>query len=165
MVQTKEDLESWYENEDPWFYRTTIDDHVRREIIIGILKTVCGFSERALDLGAGEGFITEKLPAADISAYDISSTALTRLSPGIRRCESPAGIYGLVVATGVLYQQYDWRLLTDLMHKHASEFILTCSIKEWEVPEAISRIPGKEIFMAEFPYRNEYVQKLRVFHI
>ena len=63
--QTKQELEDWYKKNDPWSYKTTNDDIIRKEKILSLLENY----NTALDIGCGEGFITTDLPA------NISSTA------------------------------------------------------------------------------------------
>lgn len=163
-MTTKEGLEDWYKTPDPWEYRITPDDQTRRQHIIYALLSLGGSFSRALDLGAGEGWITEALPAAVKHAYELSDIAASRLPPGVDRVLSPKDKYGLVVATGVLYEHYDWELFTDLIKTHASKIVLTCSIEAWESRSAIQQIPGQQIFQMIFPYR-QYWQKLRVFDV
>ena len=62
-MQTKQELENWYEQEDPWDYTITEDDIYRTHFYLTVLEDLDGTYERALDIGAGEGFITKDLPA------------------------------------------------------------------------------------------------------
>jgi hypothetical protein len=163
--QQKEQLEDWYDKEDPWKYTTTADDHARKDRIISVLKV---FREnyqpfaRALDLGAGEGWLTKDLPALVKHGYEISDKAASRFTDRVeRKCE---GTYDLVIATGVLYTHYDWWSLVKLITLHASRIVLTCNIKDWENSTAIGLIPGRQVLEFDFPYR-QYVQKLRVFDV
>ena len=43
-----------------WAYKTTADDAFRKEKIINVLKEFGPFN-RALDIGAGEGYVTESI--------------------------------------------------------------------------------------------------------
>lgn len=165
MTQSKADLESWYQRRDPWDLMQSADDHYRRRCILSVLSMYGPF-ERALDIGAGEGFISGSLPADEINGYEISDTAAARFPPHVHRTLHPTGRanYDLVLATGILYQQYDWQLFVDMIKTHASDVILTCNIATWEVPQAIAEIPGRQVVDMTFAYR-EFTQRLRVFKV
>lgn len=164
MSQSKDELDAWYSKPDPWQYQTTPDDIFRKRVILSVLDLYGVRYARALDIGAGEGFITQSLPAAMIQAYELSDTAATRLPDNVKRVTEPIGKYDLILATGVLYSQYDWRGMVDMINQYASGIVLTCSIASWEVSAAWLGIRGKQIFTAEFPYR-EWNQKLRVIDV
>lgn len=161
MTQTKEELDKFYEKQDPWHYQDHPDDLQRRELICNIARAY-GYYARALDLGAGEGWITQFLPAPIKHGYEISDVAAERFPNTVQR--ELHGEYDLVCATGVLYNHYEWRSIIQLIHKYASGIVLTCNIKSWEVPGLAHLMPGKQVFEAEFPYR-EFVQRLRVFRL
>lgn len=157
-MQSKPELDDWYTNPDPWGYRTNPDDILRRNIIREVLLPLAPF-ERALDIGCGEGFITSYLPAMKLDGIELSDTAAARLHPRIRRVHEPDGRYDLVVATGVLYAQYEWPLLTGWILSAAQNIVLTCHIKDWELNE----LPAdRQVHVEEFPYR-EYTQVLRLY--
>lgn len=147
--------------EDPWGYKTNIEDHKRKEKILTVLSRQKSFN-RALDIGAGEGWITQDLPADLKHAFEKSSNAKLRLPNNVTPVDFPFGEYDLVIATGVLYPQYDCDLFFRLIKDHASDIILTCNIKDWEHPN-VTKI-GTQIHEEEFPYR-EYIQKLRLFQV
>ncbi len=165
MPQSKQDLERWYETKpDPWDYKRHEDDLERKcKILAKIVRIEPGF-RRLLDLGAGEGWITKDIPAEYRYGYELSDTAAARFPENVKRVKKPEGWYDLVVATGVLYPQYDWQTMVSLMQIHARRIIVTCNIKSWEVPQAIAQIPGQQIDEQEFHYR-DFVQKLRVFDV
>lgn len=162
MTQSKDDLDRYYSTRpDPWEYATTKDDETRKRYILHALELFPPF-QRVLDLGAGEGWLTKDLPALTKHGYELSDVAAARFPDSVQRlCH---GQYDLVVATGVLYSHYDWHTIVGLIEGRASNVILTCNIKEWEVGAAIAAIPGKQVLDMEFPYRN-FQQKLRVFQI
>jgi SAM-dependent methyltransferase len=162
-MQTKKDLDQWYATKkDPWSYSATTDDALRKAKILDALgKTKF---KRALDIGCGEGWITKDLPAQEIHGYELSDVAASRFPPNVARVLEPIGKYDLVLATGVLYAQYDWQSIAKFIVDHASGTVLTCNIKSWEIPDAIAMIPGKQSQDVEFYYRL-YVQKLRVFKV
>lgn len=130
---------------------------MRKEKILNHLQNKYN---RALDIGAGEGFITKDLPAKEIFAYEISDNASSRLPENVKRTTQPEGKYDLIIATGVLYEQYNWREMLDLIKKHANGTVLLSNIKAWEVKEVEEL--GEPIFTEEYPYR-EYIQKLRIY--
>lgn len=154
---------AFFEQPDPWGYRTNPDDKRRKQLILHCLAMFTPYS-RALDIGAHEGWITQDLPCNVRHGYELSDLAASRFPVGVERVHTILGGYDLVVATGVLYAHYEWQLFTQMIQKHATRIVLTCNIKPWEVPEAIARIPGKELYTMEFQYR-EWTQKLRVFQI
>jgi 2-polyprenyl-3-methyl-5-hydroxy-6-metoxy-1,4-benzoquinol methylase len=50
-----------------------------------------------LDIGCGEGFITEKLPAAEIYGLDLSDNAMSRLPQIVKAVTKPEGKFDLVI--------------------------------------------------------------------
>lgn len=157
-MQSKQSLEDWYKELDPWAYESTDDDAIRKSIILEYL-TFLGPFERALDIGCGEGFITIDLPANKIEGMEMSDLAAQRLPSNVDRVWHPTGKYDLIVATGILYEQYDWQEFNRIIKKHASGYVLTSNIKSWErntLPEK------KQVVYDEFPYR-EYVQAFRIY--
>lgn len=154
---------------DPWGYKTNPEDKKRKNKILEVLDRFPRF-ERALDIGAGEGWITQDLPAEVKHAFEQSERAKSRLPEGVLPIKEPFGKYDLIIATGVLYDRYDLRNFYKLMREHSSKIILTCNISEWEDREvseccrALDFLNGKQVYSEVFPYR-EYRQQLRVFEI
>ncbi len=165
MTQSKQELEKWYEiRPDPWGYRHNEDDLERKcKILATIVKFEPGF-RRLLDIACGEAWITKDIPAEYRYGYELSDVAASRFPDNVKRVKKPEGKYDLVVATGCLYMQYAWQDMLDIIKAHASRIVLTCNIRSWEVPAAIAQIPGQQIDMQEFHYRDT-VQRLRVFEI
>jgi hypothetical protein len=172
-MQPKEEIEASYSTPDPWGYQVNPDDHLRKQIILGVLNAhqyKFGPFERALDIGAGEAWITKDLPAETRHGFELSAQARSRMPDDVVPVNSAYGSYDLVVATGVMYTHYDCAEFFKLIREHASKVILTCNIQSWEHQMLkdqsgdLSFLNGKEIFKAQFPYR-EYVQQLRVFHL
>lgn len=156
--QSKQDLEDWYSKSDPWGYRDNIDDKDRKYTILDAINPYAPF-KRALDIGAGEGFITEDLPAKEIEAIEISDNASERFKSHIKRVKKPTGKYDLILLAGVLYGQYESQEMLDWALKHCDGIIVTCNIKEWEV----NPLPTENmIHCFEFPYRT-YTQSLKVY--
>lgn len=160
MPQTKEDLETWYFNKDPWGYTTNEDDKIRKQKILDALNPHAPF-ERALDIGCGEGFITQDLPARFKEGIEISDTAAKRLPDQVKRVINPTGEYDLIICTGMLYNQYDHHTFLSWMRSHIAPggIILTCNIQDWEINTLPSEYQTHEV---EFSYRT-YTQKLRVY--
>lgn len=158
-MQSKEDLEQWYEKRDPWGYEINPDDLIRKENILEALEPYGQF-KRALDIGCGEGFITRDLPADEIQGQEISDRARKRLPHGIMGVKYPTEKYDLVVATGVLYPQYDWRQILQWIKEHSSHIILVAGIDGWFVPEL--KELGDPVYIRKFPYR-QYNQVIRIY--
>lgn len=157
-MQSKEDLEQFYESPDPWDYRHHPDDKYRRDLIIALLTVFSGSYDRALDIGCGEGFISDYLPAVTVEGIELSDAAAERLGR-TKRVKEPTGKYDLITACGVMYKHYDHAQFQKWLFRHSQGVILTCNIKAWETWD----IPlENQVFYAEFPYR-EYTQVLRIF--
>jgi len=158
-MQPKQEIEDSYKTPDPWQYQTTPDDVLRKNYLLGIVN-LFGPYHRALDIGAGEGWITQDLPAKSIFGYEISDNAAARFPANVSRVLVPEGKYDLVIATGVMYGHYDWVGFLRILNEHSSRIIITSNIKPWEVNFPPS-VVGTPVFEAEFPYR-EWQQKVRV---
>ena len=143
-MQSKSDLEKWHKTEDAWGYKTNLDDAERKKIILSFL----GSYERAIDIGAGEGWITQDLPAKNIFAIELSDNASSRFPVNVERIEKPEGKYDLVITTGTLYEQYDREQIMSWIKESASGHVLIAGIKDW-LPE----LPEPTVYK-EFKYRN-----------
>lgn len=156
-MQSKEELERWYAFQDPWGYKTTEDDLIRKQKILSMFR---GHYSRALDIGCGEGFVTTDLPATEIDGIELSDLAASRFPSNIRRVSEPDGMYDLVMTTGTLYKQYDHKQISDWIYKSASRHILIAGIKDWLIPYNF----GTPLATQEFKYR-EYVQTVALYEI
>jgi len=152
-MQSQEELEKWYLKNDPWEYTGNKEDDFRKDKILSNLKTY----NRGLDIGCGEGFITKDLPCKAIYGYDLSEIAMSRLPDIVSPMRKIEGKFDLIVATGILYKQYDYRWVIETIKKHAIGTVITCNIKDWEIND----LPN-QIHEEEFKYR-EFEQKLRVY--
>jgi trans-aconitate methyltransferase len=161
-LQSKAELEEWYRNPDPWVYKTTPADLKRKAEIIMALHQVNQFQEyeRAIDIGCGEGFVTESIPAKIIHGIEISDLAASRFSSNVIRVHEPQDKYDLVMTTGTLYQQYDHRQFKEWIESCSSKHILIAGIKDWLIHYDF----GKIILEKEFSYR-EYTQRLVIYEI
>ncbi len=166
MMQDKEALEDWYsQGHDPWAYRSNADDIKRKSYILSSLSIGRMFKS-ALDLGCGEAWVTRDLPAEKIYGYELSDIAASRFPSNVERVSDDdirGGRFDLVVATGILYDHYNLDRFIEIINKCACGVILTCNIKNWE--KGIDRINAQQVSELEFPYRDHYTQKLRVFHV
>lgn len=162
-MQSKEELETWYRNPDPWNYKDNPQDLKRKAEIIMALNEVNSFNEyeRALDIGAGEGFVTCSLPAKEIHGIEISDTAASRFPDNVKRIIAPCmKKYDLVMTTGTLYSQYDHKQIKNWIVESSTKHILVGGIKTWLIDYNF----GKIIFEKEFQYR-EFTQRIIIYEI
>jgi len=153
-------FETWYTKADPWNYRSTPDDSQRKSIILETLQPY-GLFQRALDIGCGEGFITEDLPATSIDGLEISDKAAARLSPKVRRVLVPDGHYDLVITTGTLYREYDHVQIASWINTCATRLVLVCGIRDWLLPYSF----GTVLQSKEFSYRSSLHQLLTLYEV
>jgi len=156
-MQCKEDLENWYVNSDPWNYKTTQDDFLRKEKILEILPIKY---QRAIDIGCGEGFITQDIPAEEIHGIELSDLAASRLPWNVKRVHEPEGFYDFVMTTGTLYTQYNHEQMVSWIQRCSCRHILIAGIKDWLLPYSF----GKVVKEIEFNYR-QYAQKVTLYEI
>lgn len=158
--QSREDLEVFYQREDPWGYQNNPDDRQRKDQILDIIPD--RHYEKTLDIGAGEGWITKDLPGKRIHAIEISLRAQDRIpkEDRIMVMNTPLGQYDLVLATGVLYEQYDWKLIQKWIRDSSKGYILIGGIKSWLIDKGY----GKLIEEREFDYRDKK-QILKLYEI
>lgn len=159
-MQSKQELEEWYSQPDRWGYFKNTEDAKRLKYILLALSQGKNQYNRAIDIGCGEGFVTQHLPATQIHGLDLSDHALTRLPSNVLPVSKPDGKYDLVVSTGTLYAHYDHEAMHQLILNAASEYILIGGIDEWLLPKHF----GKEIYTFSFNYR-EFTQKLTLYHV
>lgn len=157
-MQSKDELETWYETVDPWKYETTHDDLARKQIIIDAIKQYCGYPKSLLDIGAGEGFITKDIPAERLYAIEISDIASSRLPDHIKRIHEPEE-HDCILTCGTLYKQYDHETIARWL-KTSKKYIVVAGIKDWLIPYDF----GNLIFRQEFPYR-QYTQQLSIYEV
>jgi SAM-dependent methyltransferase len=173
MMQSKEELEDWYSQPDPWDYFANPDDKARKEKILSSIPH--SDYENVLDIGCGNGFITNDLPGRHVFGLDVSEKivrwANEHAQPNTRYiCGSLFDLsdlnlppMDLIVITGVLYPQYIgagrrlvYVLIDDLLKPGG---VLVCShIFDWYS----SRFPYLTLSREYFPYR-EYSQVLEVY--
>jgi len=158
--ENKKFLEDWYKTDDPWGYEKHPHDRIRKSKILDCLRH--RYFSRVLDIGCGQGFITRDLPGKQVFGYDLSETALKRLPGGVfpLKMEDIKGKYDLIIATGIIYEQYDYKWIVDTINKHASDVVLTCNITDWEMPY-INKLKN-QIHVEEFPYR-DWIERIRIY--
>lgn len=116
MIQSKEELEKWYEKNDPWEYDNNPHDSKRKEIFFSEIPT--GNFTNVLDIGCGNGIITNNLPGKNVTGVDYSKKAIEQAR---KRCKKNINFveasifdlskvfnqkFDLIIITGVLYPQY-----------------------------------------------------------
>lgn len=156
-MQTKQELEQWYTQSDPWQYETIPDDQKRKDIIIQAIKDTCGHLDSILDIGAGEGFITKDLPADEIAAIELSDTARDRMPEWIKRHTEPR-MYDAVITTGTLYPQYDHNAIAEQVKSMAKKYVIVSGIESWLQHHDF----GEIIYQTTFPYRT-FTQLLTIY--
>lgn len=174
MVQSKEELESWYSKEDPWEYENNPQDTMRKARILSVIPQ--NSYENVLDIGSGNGFLTRDLPGKHIIGLEISEKAVEwarKTAPAhvtyragslfdLQDLDLPP--MDLIVITGVLYPQYLGPanrlaiLLIDQILKPGG-ILVTSHIYSW----LKIRFPYYTISREYFAYR-EYSQVLEVYY-
>ena len=157
MIQSQDELNQWYKNEDPWDYETTADDIKRRDMLLNTLPN--RKFKNVLDIGCGHGYITRELPGENIIGIDLSQDAInqakelsTKKGKNIRYLvgdffDLPNSLknakFDLIVVTGVLYPQYigksfslSYLIIDELLEKNG--ILASVHINEW--------------YSASFPY-------------
>lgn len=156
-MQSKQELEEWYSVPDPWNYTKNQDDNARKAKILASIQSYTPY-ERAIDIGCGEGWITQHLPARTLHGIELSDTAAARFPANVTRVHAPDGKYDLVCTMGTLYKQYDNKQIYNWITDCASRHILIAGIKDWLIPYEF----GVLIHEQEYKYR-EYTQLLRIY--
>jgi len=169
----KEKMNKKYATADPFGVKTNPDDARRKTRILAAIQNYIDTKRggenfvRALDIGCGEGWITAELPAGEITGYDISDVALLRVDPNIILTDSLHagnifGEYDLILAAGVMVEEYDYKTFIDYIEEHATGLVVVCQNAATEV-EAVGWISGEQISYEEFPYGTG-IQRLRCFN-
>jgi SAM-dependent methyltransferase len=173
MLQTQQELDEFYSSADPWGYYNNPHDATRKARILAALPRL--EYENALDIGCGNGFITNELSAKQVTGLEFSQKAVSwaneHAAPHVKYlCGSVFDLpdlnlppMDLIVITGVLYPQYidkSLRLVYVLIDRILKPGgILLCShIYEWYQ----ARFPYLTISREYFPYR-DYSQVLEVY--
>lgn len=173
--QTKGSIEGFYASkDDPWGYFGSEDDKLRKQVLLSEL----GRHElaSALDIGCGNGFITESIPAESVLGVDLSELAVNearRRSSAVHVQYQAGSLFDLpsmglekfsaVIITGVLYEQYIGRSLP-LVYRLVDEVLLdggllfSVHIESWYA----ARFPYARVREMRYRYRN-YTHLLEVY--
>lgn len=177
-VQTADELDSFYQQPDPWSFHGDPQDERRRHEMLGALPKRT--YRRALDIGCGNGFLTLSLPGDELVGVDLSEKAIEwarkaaeDASQGARsRFEAlslfdPAleslGRFDLVVITGVLYPQYLGKSLSVARLQldkvlEPGGILASCHIRGWGQVE----LPYSRLDVTLYPYR-QYIHQLEIY--
>jgi predicted TPR repeat methyltransferase len=175
-LQPLEELERWWEKPDPWDYEKNPEDINRRAMLLASLPKKK--YARILDIGCGNGFVTNRLPGEEIIGIDISANAIKHANKNkpshIQYFQSSLfqlseisylkdSQYDLIVITGVLYPQYigeSNRLVYLIIDNFLRVYgdLVCCHIEDWYT----SRFPYVTISRDFYPYR-EYIHLLEVY--
>lgn len=147
MQQTKHEIENWYQTTDPWEYQIKHDDIYRKQQILDFLPQTY---DRVLDIGCGEGWITQDLPGKELHGIEWSDTAASRFPSNVNRVLAPEGKYDLVTTQGTLYTQYNHKQIAEWIKDSSTKHILVCGIEDWLLPYSF----GTVIKETKFPYRD-----------
>ncbi|MEI9910179.1 MAG: class I SAM-dependent methyltransferase [Bacteroidota bacterium] len=117
MIQSKTELDLFHTTEDPWGYENNNEDLIRKEILLNEIPKQP--YKNVLDIGCGQGFITQYLPGETIWGVDLSQNAIefakknctgnkfNFIQGSIFEIDKLVDLkFDLVVITGVLYPQY-----------------------------------------------------------
>lgn len=176
ILQPIDELEKWWENPDPWNYENNPDDLKRREMLISVLPDVQ--YQRVLDIGCGNGFVTEYLPGKEIIGIDVSANAINharKRSKKLKHIKYYQGSlfdlpslfegknFDLIVITGVLYPQYIaksekfvYTVIDDILQQGG--YLVSCHIEEWYN----CRFPYITLQRKYYPYK-QYTHILEVY--
>ena len=153
-MQSKLQLEQWYDKKDPWGYKDNEDDKFRKEVILD----ACGSGwKSALDIGAGEGWISKDIKADKVYGIEISDVAAARFPSRVERIDEPEGTYDLILCAGMLYKQYNYSKFTEWILNHADKRVVIAGIQDWLMLD--DRLLQNVVRDEVFPYR-EYKQRV-----
>ncbi len=166
-LQPLDEIERWWERPDPWEYEDNPDDINRRAMLLSVLPA--RQYQSVLDIGCGNGFVTERLPGKRIIGIDVSENALSHAR---KRCKNQKHIkfmqhslfdlphlgwedaFDLVIITGVLYPQYIGKsemltyLIVDSLLKINGNLV-SCHIDDWYT----CRFPYITLCREYYPYK------------
>jgi len=145
MIQSISDIEEWYQSEDPWGYKESKADLDRKKFLLESLQNSSYMN--VLDIGCGNGFVTNALPGETVVGVDISENAIMHA-----RRNAPSHViyekgsifdlnfinqkFDLIIITGVLYPHYignSSRLIFDVIDKLllSGGELVTVHIDDW----------------------------------
>lgn len=172
--QLPAEIDAEYGTEDPWGYFRNPHDQTRKQILVSTLGEYR--LKHVLDIGCGNGFITQSIPGESIVGLDISSKAIDeaiKRDPqrriDYRSCslfDLPSlglGQFDCILITGVLYGHYIGRSLP-LVYRIIDEclgeggLLVSVHIDEWY----FARFPYSQIRSQRYAYRT-YTHLLEVY--
>ena len=179
--QGKDFLEDWYKNPDPYGFMTCEDDKKRQKILLSILEKFIPEGKKfrcALDIGCGQGFMTEIIPANEVTGIDISENAVKTAIKNAKEKELGHIKYSALSLFDVykLKEKYDFIMITGVMYD------IYTNGKIYEINELIDNVlekegilvsvhikdhyhaafPYEKLTSMEYPYR-EYIHLLEVY--
>src|SRR5690606_38871974 len=83
MIQNSAALDDFHSSEDPWGYGDNKEDLKRKEILLSELPD--REYKNVLDIGCGQGFVTQDLPGMKITGVDISQAAVDFANKNLNR--------------------------------------------------------------------------------
>lgn len=173
MIQKQSELDDFHSVTDPWGYENNPEDKMRKEILLSEIPNIC--YENVLDIGCGQGFITNDLPGENVFGVDISIEAINNAKKYCRegidfRQGSIFEIdklfdfqFDIIYITGVLYPQYigDSQsliyLLIDKILKNGGKLVCV-HIDEWYK----SQFPYLKLKQVYYSYRS-YNHNLEIY--
>jgi len=172
MLQKIDDLEKWNDIEDPWGYKNNFHDDLRKTTLLDQIPK--RKYENVLDIGCGQGFITNDLPGKNVYGVDISETAIKYARKNNKKVIYSVGSifeidklfeikFDLIIITGVLYPQYIGNsssliyLLIDKILKQ-NGILISVHINEWY----FSQFPYLKTNHLYYEYR-EFTHNLEIY--
>ncbi len=168
MIQSQEELEEWYQKDDPWEYEDSFDDIKRRDILLAELPK--RNYKNVLDIGCGHGFVTRELPGKKITGLDMSERAVAHANKEAKKNKNlsyvagdlfkvhelfPEQKFDLIIITGVLYPQYIgnskilvYHLIDQILEKGG--ILMSVHISDWYV----SHFPYLQLEKLIYDYRS-----------
>jgi 2-polyprenyl-3-methyl-5-hydroxy-6-metoxy-1,4-benzoquinol methylase len=177
-LQPLDELEDFYQADDPWGYEENPSDKNRKIVLMSELEKL-STPKRVLDIGCGHGFVTRDLPGKKIIGVDVSEKAIKQADKLSKRphisyevadmfdltresLKTPEG-FDMILITGVLYPQYIGRSRT-VMYRVIDKLLapggilISVHINEWYT----SRMPYVLVKNFTYEYR-EYQHLLEVY--
>ena len=116
-MRAKEDWEKWYAQPNPWGSEGTEKDSVRIEILLERLKYAR--FDRMLDLGCGEGFMTNAIATVsrNVQAFDISALAVERARARFPSIDFQQGeLFDVIVRPDVRATPFDFVVVSEVLY-------------------------------------------------
>ncbi len=175
MLQSKNSLDIFHKNEDPWGYESNNEDLSRKEILLRHIPA--NNYKNVLDIGCGQGFITKDLPGENIWGIDISEKAIdfANKNKQSNRINFKQGSifevdklfdieFNLLIITGVLYPQYIgnsssliYLLIDKILEKKG--VLISVHINEWYK----CQFPYIKTMQHFYMYR-EFIHNFEIYH-